>query len=606
MSGIAGFFSRNDTVARATVMQEMLGSMNRERLCTPGVISFPQFGLELGWLSSSGPANDCVCGERNEVFLLFKGEDFSHSDLGKESGKGEAAYNMQIAAGVLGLYEKFGSDLFIQLNGCFGGVMVDLRKNSVVLFNDRYGLSRIYYHDAPDGFYFSSEAKALLKVLPSLRQFDLRGVGEFLSCDCVLQDRTIFRGISALPAGSAWTFGSGATLKKRRYFDPRAWEEQCHLSAVDFYELLKERFPRVLKRYLQPSGGIAMSLTGGLDGRLVMAWSGCEPGELPCYTFGSCFGETADVRIAREVASICRQPHTDLKIEAEFLSHFPELAEKAILASDGAMDLTGAAEVHANRLARDIKPVRLTGSYGSEILRGNIAFRPRQICEPLFDRDVIQAARQAATTYAEESRGNRRSFIAFKQVPWYHFARSAVEKSQLSVRSPYLDNELVALSFQAPEADQTNFDICLKLVVDGNSKLADIATDRGIRFGASSLLNRWRESKERFLARAEYAYDYGMPNWLARVDHSLSPLRLERLFLGRQKFCHFRTWYRGCLAPYVKEILLDSRSLGRPYLRPHEVERMVARHVNGTANFTTEIHKLLTLELTQRLLLEET
>jgi len=34
------------------------------------------------------------------------------------------------------------------------------------------------------------------------------------------------------------------------------------------------------------------------------------------------------------------------------------------------------------------------------------------------------------------------------------------------------------------------------------------------------------------------------------------------------------------------------------------VERAVARHLQGQANFTTEIHKLLTLELTQRLLLE--
>ncbi len=54
----------------------------------------------------------------------------------------------------------------------------------------------------------------------------------------------------------------------------------------------------------------------------------------------------------------------------------------------------------------------------------------------------------------------------------------------------------------------------------------------------------------------------------------------------------------------MKEILLDSLSLARPYLRRREVERMVERHVQGTANFTTEIHKLLTLELTQRLLLK--
>ena len=38
------------------------------------------------------------------------------------------------------------------------------------------------------------------------------------------------------------------------------------------------------------------------------------------------------------------------------------------------------------------------------------------------------------------------------------------------------------------------------------------------------------------LFKAEYAYDMGMPQGLARIDHPLSALRLERLFLGRTRF----------------------------------------------------------------------
>ena len=47
-----------------------------------------------------------------------------------------------------------------------------------------------------------------------------------------------------------------------------------------------------------------------------------------------------------------------------------------------------------------------------------------------------------------------------------------------------------------------------------------------------------------------------MPQWLARIDHVLSPFRLERLFLGRHKFCHFRVWYRDALSRYVREVLV--------------------------------------------------
>jgi asparagine synthase (glutamine-hydrolysing) len=107
-----------------------------------------------------------------------------------------------------------------------------------------------------------------------------------------------------------------------------------------------------------------------------------------------------------------------------------------------------------------------------------------------------------------------------------------------------------------------------------------------------------------FTFRAEYAYDYGMPQWLARIDWLLRPLHIEQLWLGRHKFHHFRVYYRDELSNYVKEILLDSRARTRPYLDGTVLEKMINAHVAGIGNYTTEIHKTLTLELLNRLLLD--
>ena len=84
----------------------------------------------------------------------------------------------------------------------------------------------------------------------------------------------------------------------------------------------------------------------------------------------------------------------------------------------------------------------------------------------------------------------------------------------------------------------------------------------------------------------------------------MQPLRLERLFLGRQKFCHFRTWYKNELSGYVREILLDPRSRARPYVNGTVLEASVNAHVTGMRNYTIEIHKLLSLELLHRALLD--
>jgi asparagine synthase (glutamine-hydrolysing) len=95
-----------------------------------------------------------------------------------------------------------------------------------------------------------------------------------------------------------------------------------------------------------------------------------------------------------------------------------------------------------------------------------------------------------------------------------------------------------------------------------------------------------------------------MPQWLAQIDHAFAWLHLERLFLGRHKFAHFRVWYRDNLSPYIREMLLDPRTLSRPYIQRNRLETIVEAHVKGTHNYTTEIHRLLTLELQHRLFLD--
>ena len=51
-------------------------------------------------------------------------------------------------------------------------------------------------------------------------------------------------------------------------------------------------------------------------------------------------------------------------------------------------------------------------------------------------------------------------------------------------------------------------------------------------------------------------------------------------------------------------MLLDPRTLSRPYLQRKTVEEIAVRHTRGDRNYTTAIHKILTLELAHRLFLD--
>ncbi len=609
MPGITGIISKAG-VAQAGVAQADVERMTRcmvhEPFYVSGTYANEDFGLNAGWVSHGGLFSACMplWNEHRDVCLIFSGENFMGVDevlqcggRGRDFGSGGARY-------LIALYEAMGLRFIEKLNGWFSGLLVDLRKKVAVLFNDRYGLGRVYYHEDPERFYFSSEAKSLLEVLPSLRRLDLRGVAETFACGCVLQDRTLFAGISLLPGGSRWSFASNEHISKERYFSPETWERQPAMGNVDFYDHLKETFARILPKYLGGDNSVAMSLTGGLDGRMIMAWANPSPGALPCYTFGGAYRACADEKIARLIAMLCGQSHRTITVGADFLTNFPGLAEKAVFVSDGAMDVTGAVELHANRIARQIAPVRLTGNYGSEIVRGNVAFRPGKLTEGLLEPEFAQSVRTAGVTYQAERNGHPLSFIAFKQVPWHHYSRLAVEQSQLTVRSPYLDNDLVALMYRAPSALLSSKEPSLRLIHEGNPLLAKLPTDRGLVYNETPIIGKIRKLSAEFTVKAEYAYDYGMPQRLAGLDHLLAPLHLERMFLGRHKFYHFRVWYRDQLSRYVQEILLDSRARHRDYLQGKVLESMVNAHTKGWQNWTQEIHRALTLELLQRQLIE--
>jgi asparagine synthase (glutamine-hydrolysing) len=488
------------------------------------------------------------------------------------------------------------------LNGRFHGLLADLSSGAATLFNDRYGLHRVYYHEAKDVFYFASEAKAILAVLPEVCRADIQSVGEFISCGCVLENRTLFESIHVLPPASAWVFRNGFLESKRSYFNPEEWEAQEPLEQESYYRALRDVFSSNLPRYFTGEQTIGMSLTAGLDSRLIMAWQNCSPRSLPCYTFGGSIRDCKDVLGSRRVAEACEQPHQVIRVGQEFLSIFPKYAERTVYLSDGCASVNRAADLYINQKARDIAPVRMTGNYGSEVLRRVRAFKPSLSNRHLFRHEFLAEIDLASSTYSR-LRSHPVSFVAFQQAPWYHYGLLALEETQLSVRTPYLDNDLVKTVFRSPALPSAaNINLCLRLIADGKAGLHKIATDRGFAGNRRRLFNASYMLSD-FTFKAEYAYDTGMPQWLAQIDHWISPLHFDRLFLGRHKFTHFRIWYRDRVSKYVREMLLDSMTLSRPYFKPKELEGMVSSHLKGVRNYTTEIHQALTLELVHRLFL---
>jgi asparagine synthase (glutamine-hydrolysing) len=605
MPGIVGLITRMPREAAKRDLLQMLDVMRHENFYVTGIWMEESLGVYVGWIARKGSFSEAmpVRNERGEVNLVFSGEEFPEPGTRGRLRERGHILEMTGPSYLAHLYEE-GQSFPAGLNGRFHGLLTDRSRATSMLFNDRYGMHRIYYHQSKDAFYFAAEAKAILAVCPEQRRMDSRALGEFISCGAVLENRTLFEGIRLLPPGSAWIFRNGAVESTGCYFNPREWEEQEVLDPESYYRELREVFSQNLSRYFNGQERIAMSLTGGLDTRMIMAWQKAQPGSLPCYTFGSMFRENQDVRVARRVSAACDQPFEVITAGEDFLARFPRYAERAVYLSDGCADVSRAPDVYLNEKAREIAPVRMTGNFGGEVLRRVRTFKPVDPLPGLFQPELMSYTHQAAKTYSSLLKEHPVSFTVFKQSPWNHYGILALEQTQLSVRTPFLDNEVVRTVYRAPESALTSNGDSLRLIADGKRELLQIATDRGVAGKRGPIAGAAYRGLLEFQFKAEYAYDMGMPQEVARIDHALSAFHLERLFLGRHKVFHFRVWYRDALSKYVREVLLDPRSLARPYIERMRLEEIVRGHLKGDRNYTNEIHKVLTLELVHRLLLD--
>ncbi len=606
MPGIVGLVTKLPRAHAEAELLRMVEALRHESFYESGTWINEALGVYIGWVARKGSfsAGMPIYNETQKVCLVFSGEEYPDLEVIQRLRERGHTFDSGGPAYLAHLYEE--DDTFpAGLNGRFQGLLTDQERGTITLFSDRYGLHRIYYHEAKAAFYFAAEAKAILAVLPELRTINTKSLGELISCGCVLEDRTLFEGIQVLPAGSAWKFENGSLQQKAAFFQPADWENQDRLDPEAYYQELREIFSRILPRYFNGRQPVALSLTGGLDTRMIMAWQRSAPGTLPCYSFGGTFRDCEDVVLARQIAKLCGQSYEVIPVGDDFLSDFARYAERTVYMTDGCAGVSRACDLYANEYAAKIAPVRMTGNYGSEVLRRLRAFKPVDPMPGLFNPEVEEQTKIASQTYRQLLQTHAVSFIAFRQLPWHHFGNLALEETQITMRSPFVDNDIVRTSFRAPESGMVKSDIfidsndCIRLIKDGDTRLQGIPTDRGLN-GGSALSRALLE----FTFKAEYAYDYGMPQWLAQVDYFFSTLRLERIFLGRHKFAHYRVWYRDQLSNYVQEMLLDPRTLSRPYLDRKSVENMVHGHITGNRNYTSEIHRLLTIEYVHRLFVD--
>ena len=599
MPGIAGIIRKMPHEGIDHELKLMVEAMRHGTDYSGGQYVNPELGLYVGWINHVGSFSDCmpVINRQGDIVLIFQGENFlddeSRSRL-KRFGRGgddsKARYLMD-------LYQEFGEGFFLRLNGWFSGLIVDLRKSRVTLFNDRFGMGRMYIHEGKDEFIFGSQAKSLLKVRPDLRSIEEESLAEHLRYNCVTKAKTLFKGISLLPPGCCWDFEASVLPKRRHYFNFSDWENQTALQPDQFYQTFSETVSRVFPRYARGANPVAFSLTAGLDTRMILAALQEGNRSAPCYTFGGEWGELFDVSVARKIAKVNNQPFEAITIDGRFLTRFPEFSRRAIYGSDGTHDAFGAHDVYFNETARKVAPIRLTGKFGSEVVRIRRLMPSLTYPSGLLQPSLTSLV-EGLPSYAEiNPNGHPLTRVVCQEIPWHEFGRVAIEQSEITLRTPYMDNELVKLMYQAPPEVRTAGRVQEQYVRDKSRELSTIATNMGKFACNNRMITKLLYEAARALFKVEYIYLFATPHWLTRVDRALAKLRLEKILSGRQKWEGYRLWIKTHFSEFIQGMLLNPQANYTRHFEKRTVERMVRGHVAGTHNYLSEINRALSLEL---------
>jgi len=256
--------------------------------------------------------------EDGDVSVIANGEIYNHLEL----RAGLEARGHRFATGsdcevIVHLYEEHGEDCVRELNGIFGFAIWDERRRRLVVARDPLGVKPVYWCSDGRRVAAASEVGALLAAGLAEPRVDRIALDHYLACRFTPAPRTLFEGVSKLPAASLLIAEEDAAPRVVSYREgPSATDRS--LSGQDLEGTLAEHFADAVERQMMSDVPYGAFLSGGVDSAAIVA-AMAKRSEAPPETFTIGFpgyGDVLDERAyAAESARLIGTDHHDTAME---------------------------------------------------------------------------------------------------------------------------------------------------------------------------------------------------------------------------------------------------------------------------------------------------
>lgn len=314
--------------------------------------------------------------------LVFNGEIYNYSEIRQKYEKVFRFRSASDSEAILAAYDSRGIDSVSQLEGMFAYAIWDPKIRKLFLARDRFGIKPLYFMQCEGVFYFSSEMKALLPFLQTVKTNNV-ALSRYFFFQNQGNGETLFEGIYELGPGEALTVESDGSIKRSTYWKMGAGEgwHQSEKKAVD---KTKDLVTRSVRSHLVSDVKLGAYVSGGVDSSLVHALAS-ELSGLPLPAFHGRFPGHPDFDESSFAQSAASRTNSSIHITEIFADDFVEVMPELVWAMDTPVAGPGAFPqfMVSKSASRHVKVV-LGGQGGDEVFGGYARYLIAQLSATIW------------------------------------------------------------------------------------------------------------------------------------------------------------------------------------------------------------------------------
>jgi asparagine synthase (glutamine-hydrolysing) len=613
MCGINGVFHYAGGVADPRLLERQATAMTHRGpdgsgLWHEGPAGLAQRRLAIIDLSEGG--RQPMANEDETIVVTYNGELYGWPEMRAElARRGHRFRGSSDTEALLHLYEDHGTDLFRHLRGMFTFGLYDRPRRRLLLGRDRMGIKPLYYHDDGRRVAFASELKALMLDPTIPRDVDDEALALYLTYQYVPGQRTIWRGVRKLPPGHFLTCDENGP-RLERYWELPSTPGPSR--SIDEHRAeLRALLAEAVRLRMVADVPLGAFLSGGVDSSAVVALM-AQASTSPIKTFSIGFDdlEASELEHARRVARHLGTDHHEEVVRPRAMEDLPRLVWQL---DEPFADASMLPTYYVSRMARRHVTVALSGDGGDELYAGYTTYG-WALQYAAADRVPGALRRLAAFPGAwlpgDHPLGRKLHRLGMSVVDRHLDVMAYFPPRALAdLLSPALRRRLAAFDpWQESRARHAAYartlgDVPALLALDALTYMVDdvlVKVDRTSML--CSLEVRVPLIDHRVVeAVAALPFDLklrdGVTKWILKesVKDLLPPETLAR---GKQGFAvPLERWLGRGFERLARETLLDPRSLGRGWLDPQAVERLVSDRSLRAERRSRRLWALLCLEL---------